>query len=152
MFDLQVLAYQTDMTRVTTFMLGHELGGRTYNEIGISDPHHPLTHHAGDADKIAKVAKIDAFHVKNFVYFLERLRSTAEGDGNLLDHTMLLYGGGISDGNVHSHDNLPLLLVPGQALSIKGHRHLRYPAEKMTPMSNLLLTMLDKLAMPVEKF
>ena len=152
MFDLQVLAYQTDMTRVSTFMLGHERSGRTYPEIGIADPHHPLSHHAGDPEKIAKIVKIDTYHVKNFAYFLDRLRSTPDGDGSLLDHTTLVYGSGISDGNQHLHDNLPMLLVPGNGLNIKGGRHLRYPKEKEIPMSNLYLTLLNGLGVPVENF
>jgi uncharacterized protein DUF1552 len=152
MFDLQVLAFQTDMTRVFTFMVGHELGGRTYREIGIPDPHHPLTHHAGDPDKIAKVIKINAYHVKNFAYFVNRLASTSDGGGSLLDHTILVYGGGISDGNVHAHDNLPISLVAGKDVNIKGGRHIMYPKEKNTPLSNLHLTLMDKLGIRVENF
>jgi hypothetical protein len=148
MFDLQVLAYQCDLTRVTTFMMGHEQTTRTYAEIGIADAHHPLTHHGGDAAKIAKVIQINIFHAKMFAYFLEKLRSTPDGDGSLLDHSMIAYGGGLSDGNIHSHDNLPILLAGGGAGKIKGGRHLRYPAN--TPMPNLYLTLLDKLGVPVD--
>jgi hypothetical protein len=146
MYDLQVLAYQTDLTRVTTFMTGREFGGRTYNEIGIPDGHHSLTHHEYKQEKIDKVIKINIYQASHFAYFLDRLRSTPDGDGSLLDHTMVLYGGSLSDGNLHWHTNLPLLLVGG---GIKGGRHLRYP--ETTPMTNLLLTMLDRAKVPVEK-
>jgi Protein of unknown function (DUF1552) len=148
MFDLQALAYQCDLTRVTTFMIGHEQTTRTYSEIGIPDAHHPLTHHGGDAAKIAKVIKINIYHAKMFAYFLEKLQSTPDGDGSLLDHCIIVYGGGLSDGNLHLHDNLPILLAGGGAGRIKGGRHLRYPAN--TPMPNLYLTLLDKLGVPVE--
>jgi hypothetical protein len=148
MFDLQVLAYQCDLTRVTTFMIGHEQTTRTYAEIGIPDAHHPLTHHGGDAEKIAKVIQINIFHAKMFAYFLEKLRSTPDGDGSLLDHSIIVYGGGLSDGNLHLHDNLPILLAGGGGGGIKGGRHLRYSAN--TPMPNLYLTLLDKLRVPVE--
>ena len=146
MYDLQVLAYQTDLTRVSTFMTGREFGGRTYNEIGIPDGHHPLTHHEYKQEKIDKVIKINIYQAKNFAYFLERLRSTPDGDGSLLDHTLILYGGSLGDGNLHFHTNLPILLVGG---GIKGGRHLRYPDD--TPMTNLLLTILDMVKVPIEK-
>jgi hypothetical protein len=148
MYDLQVLAYQCDLTRVTTFMVGHEQTTRTYAEIGIPDSHHPLTHHGGNAEKIAKVIRINMFHAKLFAYFLEKLRSTRDGDGSLLDHVMIVYGSGLSDGNMHSHDNLPVLLVGGGAGKVKGGRHLRYPAD--TPMANLYLTLADMIGVPVE--
>ena len=150
MIDLQVLAFQSDMTRVVTFMMGREQADRTYREIGIPDAHHPLTHHQNDPEKIAKVVRINTFHAQMYAYFLEKLRSTRDGDGSLLDHSTILYGGGISDGNQHLHDNLPILLVGGGLGNIKGGRHLRYP--NFTPMTNLFLTILDKLGMPVEKF
>ncbi|MBI4464009.1 MAG: DUF1552 domain-containing protein [Acidobacteria bacterium] len=148
LFDLQVLAYQCDMTRVITFYMGREQSTRTYPEIGIADPHHPLTHHSGDAVKIAKVIQINSYHTKMFAYFLEKLRSTPDGDGSLLDHLMIVYGGGLSDGNLHLHNNLPILLVGGGG-QIKGGRHLRYP--KDTPMMNLHLAMLDKMGIPEER-
>ena len=150
MFDLQTLAYQTDLTRVITFMMGRELTGRTYREIGIPDPHHGLTHHSGDVQMIEKVIQINTYHMKMFSYFLEKLRSTPDGDGSLLDHTMIVYGGGISNGNMHKHDNLPILLAGGGSGKIKGGRHLRYPIEKQIPMTNLYLTVLDKVGIPVE--
>ena len=149
MFDMQVLAYQTDLTRVSTFMIAHESSNRTYPQIGVPDPHHPLTHHRGLADMKAKVALINAYHVKMFGYLLDRLRSTPDGDGSLLDHSMLLYGSGISDGNFHTNENLPLILAGGAGGKIKGGRHLKYPVG--TPMTNLFLTMLDKAGVPVDK-
>jgi hypothetical protein len=148
MFDLQVLAYQCDLTRVATFMMGHEQTTRSYSEIGIPDAHHPLTHHGGDTEKIAKVIRINIFHAKMFAYFLEKLRSTPDGDGSLLDHSVVLYGGGLSDGNLHLHNNLPILLAGGGSGQIKGGRHLRYPAD--TPMPNLYLTLLDMVGVPME--
>jgi hypothetical protein len=152
MFDLQVLAYRTDMTRMITFMLGREVSGRSYPEIGISDPHHPLSHHNGDPEKIAKCLQINIYHAKMFAYYLEKLRSTPDGDGSLLDHTMIVYGAGLSDGNLHSHGNVPIVLVAGQSSQIKGGRHIRYQEDKDTPLANLHLTLLDKLGIPVEKF
>ena len=146
MYDLQVLAYQTDLTRVITFMTGREFGGRTYNEIGIPDGHHSLTHHEYKQEKIEKVIKINIYQAKHFAYFLDRLRSTPDGDGSLLDHTTILYGGSLSDGNLHWHTNLPILLIGG---GFKGGRHIRYP--EGTPMTNLLLTILDMMKVPVEK-
>jgi len=147
MFDLLVLAYQADLTRVSTFMVAHELSVRTYPEIGVSDPHHPLSHHRGDPKMIEKVLQIDTFHTKLFAYFLEKMQATKDGNGSLLDHAMIVYGSGISDGNLHYHDNLPVLLVSGGAGQLKGGRHVRYP--KGTPMTNLYLTMLENLGVPV---
>jgi hypothetical protein len=141
MFDLQVLAYQTDLTRVITFMVGREFGGRTYQEIGIPEGYHALTHHQYNAEKMAKVIQIQTYHARHFAYYLEKLRSTPDGDGSLLDHMVVLYGGGISDGNSHLHDNLPVALVGGASGQMKGGRHIRYAKE--TPMTNLLLSMLD---------
>jgi hypothetical protein len=148
MFDLQVLAYQADLTRVTSFLLGRELSQRTYAQIGVTDPHHSISHHQDNPDKIAKLAKINAYHVEMLAYFLEKLRSTPDGDGSLLDHSMLLYGGGISDGNLHNHSPLPIVLVGGGNGRLKGGRHLRYP--KDTPMANLLLNVLDRVGVPTE--
>jgi hypothetical protein len=150
MFDLQVLAYQADITRVISFMLGRELSQRTYPQAGIADAHHGLTHHQGNQEKIAKVVVINTYHAKMFARFLEKLRSTSDGDGSLLDHTLILYGGGISDGNLHSHSPLPALIAGGAGMGLKGGRHLRYPDH--TPMSNLLLTMLDKVGVKTESF
>jgi hypothetical protein len=149
MFDLQLLAFQTDLTRVTTFMMSREVSSRTYPELGIPDPHHPISHHQGDASKIEKLAKINAFHVGLFAHFLDRLRTTADGDGSLLDHAMIVYGCGISDSDQHLHDNLPVLVAGGGCGRIAGGRHLRYPAD--TPMTNLLLTLLDKMGVPLDR-
>ena len=150
MYDLQILAYQTDMTRVITFMIGHELSGRTYREIGVSEPHHPLSHHAGDEDKIAKVARINAFHTTSFAYFLEKLRSTPDGDGSLLDHMVVLYGAALGDGNFHGNTNLPVLLAGGAGGKLRTGRHVRYPNEP--PIANLWVALLELLGTPLESF
>ena len=149
MFDLQVLAFQTDLTRVTTFIMSREVSSRTYPELGIPDPHHPISHHQDDGTKIEKLAKINAFHVSLFAHFLDRLRATDDGDGSLLDQVMITYGCGISDSNQHLHDNLPVLVAGGGGGQISGGRHLRFAPH--TPMANLLLTLLDKLDVPVER-
>ena len=150
MVDLQVLAYQLDMTRVITFMMGHELSPRSYREIGVPEPHHALTHHRSDPANIAKVVQINTYHAKNFAYFLEKMRSTPDGDGSLLDHMAILYGSSLSDGNVHGNDNLPVLLAGGGTGKLQGGRHLRYP--KAPPITNLYLTLADMLGIPLEKF
>ena len=150
MFDLQVLAMQGDITRVTTFQLARETSNRTYPEIGVADPHHPLSHHGNDPDKIARMAKINAFHVSLFAYFLERLKATPEGNGTLLDHSLLLYGSGIGNPNVHDHTNLPVLVAGGAAGGMKGGRHIRY-AEPV-PLANLHLTLLDKVGVKIDAF
>jgi hypothetical protein len=149
MFDLQVLALQTDLTRVITFMMGREFGGRTYEEIGIPEGYHGLTHHQYNAEKIAKVIQIQTYHAKHFGYYLDKLRSTPDGDGTLLDHMVVLYGGGISDGNTHLHDNLPVVLMGGASGQLKGGRHVRYPSQ--TPMPNLLLALLDMVGVKQDK-
>jgi hypothetical protein len=143
MCDLQVLAYQSDLTRVVTFMLGREFSGVTYPQIGVPDAHHPITHHQQEPEKIAKVAKINAYHVTQFAYLLDKLRSTPDGDGSLLDHVMVMYGTGMGDCNAHDPRNIPLVLAGGGAGQLKGGRHIRYPKE--TPLANLHLTLLDKL-------
>ena len=148
MLDLQVLAYQCDLTRVITFMMGREQNTRVYNELGFSDAYHPLSHHQGDPAKIAKVIKIDLLHTQMLAYYLDKLRATPDGDGSLLDHAMIVYGSAISDGNLHVHNNLPVLLLGGAAGEIKGNRHIRYPED--TPTTNLYLTLLDKLGVPVD--
>lgn len=150
MFDLQVAAYQADITRVISFMLGRELNGTVYPGSGVPDGHHNLTHHRYDPVKVAKVEKINTYHIDLFSsYYLEKLRTTPDGDGSLLDHMLILYGGGISDGNLHDHSRLPLLLVGGSGGHLEGGRHLKYPDP--TPMSNLLVTMLDKAGIPLDK-
>jgi hypothetical protein len=150
MFDLQTLAWQADITRVISFMMGRELSQRVYPAIGVTDAHHGLTHHQGNQEKIAKVIKINTYHMTMFARFLDKLKKTPDGEGSLLDHSMILYGGGISDGNLHNHSPLPALLAGGGAGQLKGGRHLRYPDH--TPMSNLLLAMLDKSGVPVDQF
>jgi len=150
MVDLMVLAWQTDMTRVVTFQVGHEMSLRAYPELGFGDSHHSVTHHHGDPDKIAKTTQINTFHIKALSYYLDRLRSTPDGDGSLLDHSMILYGAALSDANLHLYTDLPLLLVAGGVNGIKGGQHIRYP--NRTPMSSMLITMLDKAGVPnVEK-
>src|SRR5580704_19221745 len=146
MADLLVLAWQTDMTRVCTFQIGHEMSGRAYPELGFGDAHHAVTHHQGDHDKIAKVVQINIFHAKMLAYYLDKLRSTADGDGTLLDHALILYGGALSDGNQHLYTDLPLLLFAGGVTGIRGGRHVRSP--RGTPMGNLLVTMLNKANVP----
>ena len=141
MCDLQVLAYQCDLTRVATLMLGREFSGVTYPQIGVPDAHHPITHHAGEPEKIAKVEKINAYHVTQFAYLLEKMRSTPDGDGTLLDHATLIYGTGMGECNAHDPRNIPLLLAGGGCGTLKGGRHIRYPKE--TPLANLHLTLLD---------
>jgi Protein of unknown function (DUF1552) len=146
MADLLVLAWQTDMTRVCTFQIGHEMSGRAYPELGFGDAHHAVTHHQGDPAKIAKVVQINIFHTKMLAYYLDKLRSTPDGDGSLLDHALILYGGALSDGNQHLYTDLPLLLFAGGATGIRGGRHVR--SLRGTPMGNLLVTMLDKANVP----
>jgi len=150
MFDLQLLAFQGDITRVTTFQLARETSNRTYPEIGVADPHHPLTHHGNDPEKIAKVAKINQFHVSLFADFLQRLQKTKEGDGTLLDHSLLLYGSGMGDPNVHDHLNLPILVAGGAAGNMQGGRHIRF--SEPTPMANLHLTLLNKVGVRLDSF
>ncbi len=148
MYDLQVLAFQTDLTRVTSFMMGHEQTNRNYSEIGIPDSHHSLSHHGGNAEKKSKLAKINTYHIRTLGYFLEKLRTTKDGDGSLLDHSVVLYGAGLSDANMHRHDDLPVLLAGGGGGKIKGGRHIRF-AEN-TPMPRLYGTLLDTIGMPVD--
>jgi hypothetical protein len=150
MFDLQVLALQGDITRVITFQLARETSTRTYPEIGVPDPHHPLTHHGNDPDKIAKVAKINQFHVSLFAEFLAKLKATPEGNGTLLDHALYLYGSGMGNPNVHDHTNLPILVAGGAAGKMRGGRHIRY--QKPAPLANLHLTLLDKVGVRLDSF
>ena len=141
MFDLQVLAYQADITRVITFLIGRELSNRTYPAIGINEAHHSLSHHQNNAATLEKLTKINTYHIQKLTYFLEKLRATPDGDGSLLDHLTLVYGSGLSDGNRHDHSPLPILVIGGGAGKLKGGAHVAYP--KDTPMTNLLLTVLD---------
>ncbi len=150
MFDLQTIAFESDLSRVSTMMIGREGSVRTYPEIDVPDPHHPLTHHRGHPDFIEKVTKINCFHVELFAHFLAKLKATADGDGTLLDHSAILYGGALSDGNQHSNSNLPLLLAGRSGSGNAGGRHIQCPTG--TPVSNLFVTMLDGAGIPVESF
>lgn len=149
MFDLQVLAYQTDLTRVITFMMGRELSGRTYAEIGVPDSHHPTSHHRDDPVLYEKIIKINEFHTGLFAWYLDKLDATPDGEGSLLDNMLMLYGAGMSDSNQHDNRGLPLVLFGGGSGKLRGGRHIRYP--EGTPVSNLHLTMLDKMGMPVDR-
>lgn len=150
MFDLQLLALQGDVTRVITFQLARETSNRTYPEIGVPDPHHPLSHHGNDPAKIERMSKINAFHVSLFAEFLQKLKATPEGEGTLLDNTLYLYGSGIGDPNIHDHTNLPIIVAGGKATGIKGNRHISYA--KPAPLANLHLTLLDKAGVRLDKF
>ena len=149
MFDLQLLAYQTDLTRVASFMVGREISGRTYNQIGIPDAHHPLSHHLDDPVKIGIMSKINTYHVVLFAEFVEKMRSTPDGDGSLLDHSLLLYGAGMSNSNAHAPINLPIMLVGGAGGGLEGGRHITYPED--TPMANLLMAIMDALGVPMDQ-
>ncbi len=148
MLDLQLLAFQSDLTRVITFMIGKEQSARPYPQIGVPEAHHPLSHHNNVPELIARMSKINQYHAQLFAGYLAKLRATRDGDGTLLDHTTILYGSGISNSTRHSGDNLPLLIVGGGAGTLKGGRHLSY-SDKPT-MANLLVTLMDKLGVPVE--
>jgi hypothetical protein len=150
MFDLQVLALQGDITRVITFQLARETSNRTYPEIGVTDPHHLLTHHGNDPEKIAKVARINQFHVSLFADFLKKLKATPEGSGSLLDNCLYLYGSGMGNPNLHDHTNLPILVAGGAAGCMKGGRHIRY--DEPTPLANLHLTLLDRVGVRLDSF
>jgi Protein of unknown function (DUF1552) len=150
MFDLQVLAMQGDVTRVITFQLARETSNRTYPEIGVSDPHHPLSHHGNDPAKIERMSKINAFHVSLFAEYLVKLKATKEGNGTLLDHSLILYGSGIGNPNLHDHTNLPILVAGGAAGGMRGGRHIKYA--KPTPLANLHLTLLDKVGVHLDSF
>jgi hypothetical protein len=148
MYELQWLAFQGDMTRVVTFMLGRELNFRTYPEIGINEGHHGLSHHQDRPEQLEKLARLNTYQTELFSWFLEKLASTAEGDGTLLDHSLFLYGASLSDPNLHAHYDLPLTVVGGDSAWHTGGRHLVFPPE--TPMTNLLLGLLDKAGVPAE--
>ena len=150
MFDLQVLALQADLTRVISFQMAREGSTRSYHEIGVSEPHHPLTHHGNDQEKIAKMAKINEYHVSLFGYLLEKLKTTPDGDGSLLDHSIYMYGSGMGDPNLHDHINLPILVTGGGAGKMKGGRHISY--EDRTPLANLHLTLLEKAGVRMDSF
>lgn len=145
MFDILTVAFQTDSTRISTFLIGREGSNRTYRSIGVPDAHHGISHHMGNQEKIAKLAKINRLHADLFAGFLKTLQTLPDGDGTLLDHTLLVYGSGLSDGNAHSHNNLPVLLAGG---GYKMGRHIQYPAE--TPLNNLFLSVLDTAGVKAE--
>ncbi|HEY8551660.1 MAG TPA: DUF1552 domain-containing protein [Vicinamibacterales bacterium] len=148
MFDLQVLAFQSDSTRVATMMIGREGSVRTYPEIGVADPHHPLTHHRNNPEWIEKVTQINEFHMRLFARFIEKMKNTPDGDGTLLDHSAIVYGSGIADGNRHTHLDLPVLLLGKGNGGLHPGRHISYP--KDTPMTNLYLTLLDQMGVRPE--
>jgi hypothetical protein len=150
MFDLQVLAFQADVTRVSSFMMARENINRSYNEIGLPEAHHAMSHHSNNPEKMKAYAKLNAYHVETLAYFLKKLQAIADGDGTLLDHTVVLYGSGMSDGNVHNNYDVPVVVVGGRDQQIKGNRHLRYP--KGTPLANLMLTLMDKFDVPLKSF
>ncbi|MCY2977671.1 MAG: DUF1552 domain-containing protein [Planctomycetota bacterium] len=150
MFDLQLLAFQGDITRVVTFQLARETSNRTYPEIGVPEPHHPITHHGKNPEKLAKVAKINQFHVSLFAEFLQKLQDTPEAGGSLLDHTLYLYGSGMGDSDAHDHTNLPILVAGGAAGKMRGGLHIKY--DTPVPLANLHLTLLNKVGVPLETF
>ena len=149
MLDLQLLAFQSDLTRVVSFMIGKEQSARPYPQIGVPEAHHPLSHHNDIPELIAQMSKINRYHAQLFSQYLAKLRATPDGDGSLLDHMTILYGSGISNSSRHSGENLPLLLVGGGAGKLKGGRHIKYTGQPS--MANLLVTLMDKLGVPVEK-
>jgi len=150
MMDLLALSYQTDMTRITTFMMAREVSAHAYPEIGVADSHHPLSHHQDEPAKLERLHKINEYHFQQFAHLVKKLSTMPEGDGTMLDYTLFMYGTGISDSNTHFHDDLPIALVGGKAAGIKGGRYIRYP--KGTPLSNMHVTLLEKLGVPAEKF
>ena len=150
MFDLQVLALQADVTRVITFQLARETSTRTYPQIGVPEPHHPVSHHTNDPEKLAKLARINAYHVSLFASFIEKLQATPDGDGSLLDHSMYLLGSGMGNPDIHNHTNLPILLAGGRTSKKKGARHIKY--EQPTPLANLHLTLLEKVGVRLDTF
>jgi hypothetical protein len=150
MFDLQVLAFQADITRVTSLMLARENVNRSYNEIGLPEAHHSMSHHGNNPEKMAVYSKLNTYHVDTLAYFLRKLQAIPEGDGTLLDHSVVLYGSGMSDGNTHNNYNVPVVVIGGRDQKIKGNRHLRYP--KGTPLANLSLSLMTKFGVPGERF
>ena len=150
MFDLQLLAFQTDMTRVFTFVMARESSVRSYPEIGVPDSHHPLSHHQNNAQKLTKLGKLNTYHLSRLGYFINKLQNTPDGDGSLFDNTLMLYGSGMSDGNLHAPENVPALLVSGKGFGIQGNRYLRYP--EGTPLADLQLTILEKMGVARDTF
>ena len=149
MYDLQVVAFQADLTRVITFIVAPELSARAYPEVGVSDPHHAISHHQGKAENLEKLTKINTYHSVLFSYFLDKLQSTPDGDGSLLDHLVILYGRGMADSNAHTPIGLPLVVAGGGAGQLAGGRHVRY--REGTPLTNLYLSLLSKVGVPVDR-
>ncbi|MSV36142.1 MAG: DUF1552 domain-containing protein [Bryobacterales bacterium] len=150
MFDLQILAFQADITRVVTFQLTREQSNRAYPEVGVADPHHPTSHHGNDPEKLAKIAKINTYHISLFSEFLQRMKATPDGDGSLLDHSLYMYGSGMGNSSLHDHENLPIVVAGGAGTNLKGGRHIKY--EKGTNLANLHLTLLDRVGIHMDSF
>ncbi|MDA0204694.1 MAG: DUF1552 domain-containing protein [Acidobacteria bacterium] len=150
MYDLQVLAFQADVTRVSSFMMARENINRAYPEIGLPEAHHSISHHGNNPEKMKNYSKLNAYHIDTFAYFIKKLKETPDGDGTLLDHTAVLYGSGFSDGNVHNNYNVPVVVVGGRSQGIMGNRHLKYP--KGTPLANLMLALMARYDVRMEKF
>jgi len=149
MYDLIALAYQGDITRIFTFMIGREQSGRTFPEMGIPDAHHAISHHQNDPVKLGKLAKVNTYHITLFTRLLEKLKATPDGDGSVLDNSIMIYGSGMSNGNAHDPKNLPIIVLGGGSGHLKGGRHIQYP--KDTPLANLHVTVLDMLGLHVER-
>ena len=150
MFDLQVLAFQADITRVSSFLMARENVNRSYSEIGLPEAHHSMSHHGNNPEKMAAFSKLNTYHVETLVYFLKKLQAIPDGDGTLLDHAIVLYGSGMSDGNTHNNFNVPVVVVGGRDQQMKGNRHLVY--QKGTPLANLSLSLMDKFGVNLERF
>jgi hypothetical protein len=150
MFDLQILAFQADITRVVTFQLTREQSNRSYLEVGIPEPHHPTSHHGNNPEKLLAIAKINTFHMSLFSDFLQRMKDTPDGDGSLLDHSLYLYGSGMGNPSLHDHEDLPIVVAGGAATGLKGGRHIR--SEKPTPLANLHVTLLDRVGVHLDSF
>jgi hypothetical protein len=149
MFDLQAVAFQSDITRVCTFMMARELSQRTYPQVNVSDPHHSVSHHQDDSAKIDALTRVQTYHARMLAYYLEKLRSISDGDGTLLDHALILYGSNMSNSNLHNHYPLPVVLAGGASGRLQGNRHLKCAEE--TPMTNLLVSMMEKSGVPIER-
>ena len=150
MFDLQALAFQADITRVSSLMMARENVNRSYPEIGLPEAHHSISHHGNNPEKMKEYTKLNTYHVEALTYYLNKLKSISDGDSNLLDNTVVLFGSGMSDGNTHNNYNVPVIVVGGQALHVKGNRHVKYP--KGTPLANLMLGVMDRYGVQAEKF
>jgi hypothetical protein len=150
MFDLQVLAFKADITRVSSFLMARENVNRSYAEIGLPEAHHSMSHHANNPEKMAVFSKLNAYHVETLAYFLKKLQAVPDGDGTLLDHSIVLYGSGMSDGNTHNNYSVPVVVVAGRDHQMNGKRHLKYP--KGTPLANLSLRLMDKFGVNLERF